>query len=73
MKRLRLQTPQRAKVMQVIRTEATRGTGDPETMDDPVRLVYQYWSLDGMLLAEYDSCFPVSREDEKVPAKEGDK
>jgi hypothetical protein len=38
-------------VIQVIRTEAVRGKGADE---DPSRIVTQYWSLDGQLLAEVD-------------------
>lgn len=42
-----------AKVIQVIETDLTRrGSGKDET--DPIRLVRQYWSLDGDLLAEVD-------------------
>ena len=44
--------PDKAKVIQVIRVEAIRGEG---TDDDPVRKVFQYWSFQGNLLAEYDT------------------
>lgn len=37
-----------ARVVQVIETLVTVGRGD--TIDDPVRVVRQYWSLDGELL-----------------------
>lgn len=37
-----------AKVMSVIKTQALVGTG---TESDPCRIVTQYWSLDGKLLA----------------------
>lgn len=40
-----------AKVIQVIRTTATRGKGNE---NDPCRIVTQYWSLDGKMLAEND-------------------
>ncbi|MBS6517487.1 MAG: carboxypeptidase [Clostridium sp.] len=40
-----------AKVIQVIRTKALRGSG---TEDDMCREVLQYWDLNGKLLAEYD-------------------
>lgn len=41
-----------AKAIQVIETTLTRrGAG---FRDDPVRVVTQYWSLDGILLAEKD-------------------
>lgn len=43
----------RAEVIQVIRTRlATRGRG---TSEDPFRTVEQFWSLDGVLLAQNDS------------------
>lgn len=41
-----------AKVIQVIETNSLIGTGLPE---DPVRLITQYWSFDGIKLAERDS------------------
>lgn len=44
-----------ARVIQVIETKALRGAGTP---DDLVRVVTQYWSLDGELLAESD---PIKR------------
>lgn len=40
-----------AKVIQVIKTEALRGSG---VHPDVARRVIQYWSLDGQLLAEND-------------------
>ena len=40
-----------ARVIQVIETNAIRGRG---TTDDPVRGVLQYWSMEGILLAEND-------------------
>ncbi len=42
-----------AEVIQVIRTTCKRGHGN---VSDPVRIVTQYWSLDGKLLAEDDPC-----------------
>ena len=41
-----------AQVIQVIETRANRGLG---TEKDPVRVVTQYWSLDGKFLAEMDT------------------
>jgi len=38
-----------AKVIRVIETKAMKGSG---TEKDPVRVLTQYWSLDGKLLAE---------------------
>lgn len=43
-----------AEVIQVIRTRLLRrGRGRTEA-DEPVRIIEQYWSLDGQLLAEND-------------------
>lgn len=42
-----------AKVIQVIQTEALRGSGSE---DDMCRIVRQYWDFDGNLLAESDPC-----------------
>lgn len=42
-----------ASVIQVIQTKSMRGIG---TQEDKVRIVTQYWSLDGKLLAENDPC-----------------
>ena len=41
-----------AKVIQVIETKAAKGDG---TLEQPSRMITQYWSLDGELLAEKDS------------------
>lgn len=41
-----------AKVIQVIETKAAKGNG---TLEQPSRIVTQYWSLGGELLAEKDS------------------
>ena len=44
-----------AEVIPVIRTTLLRrGTGQSE--DSPIRVITQYWSLDGDLLAEVDPC-----------------
>lgn len=40
-----------AQVIQVIVTENARGEG---VAGDPIRLVREFWSLDGRLLAEVD-------------------
>ena len=45
--------PRHVEVMQVIRVTTIDGSG--VDMDDVVRTVYQYWSLDGVLLAEHDT------------------
>ncbi|MDH4241018.1 MAG: carboxypeptidase [Phycisphaerae bacterium] len=45
-----------AKVVKVIFTVSHRGSG---TEKDPARLIYQYWSLEGELLAEHDTLFDV--------------
>lgn len=41
-----------ARIMIVIETQALEGYGTP---DDPVRIVSQYWDLDGTLLARSDT------------------
>lgn len=43
-----------AKVIQVIETKLLRRGKGVES--DPIRIVTQYWSLDGELLAEVDPC-----------------
>lgn len=40
-----------AKIIKVIETKSLRGKG---TTDDPCRIVRQYWSFNGKLLAEDD-------------------
>jgi len=47
-----LQEVRSAKLVSVIVVVFKRGAG---IEDDPVRLVTQYWSMDGCLLAECDS------------------
>lgn len=49
-------TTESARVIDVIETKSTRGAG---TSVNPVRLVTQYWSLDGKLLAENDEIIHV--------------
>jgi len=42
-----------ARIMQVIVTTLSkRGNG----INDPIRIITQYWTLDGKLLAEVDPC-----------------
>ena len=42
-----------ARIVEVIETTLTRrGNGEE---DDPIRIITQYWSRDGKLLAEFDS------------------
>lgn len=41
-----------ARVLQVIETKTQRGSG--RSLDDPVRIVTQYWTFDGEMLAERD-------------------
>ena len=48
---LELETPRKVELLEVIHTVALRGSGTPE---NPVRIVHQYWSKDGELLAEND-------------------
>jgi len=49
-----------AKVIEVIETKAMKGTG---VQTDPVRIVTQYWSLDGKLLAECDPSALIIQSD----------
>lgn len=42
------------RIIPVIETKALRGKGENEA--DMCRMVTQYWSLEGELLAEYDPC-----------------
>lgn len=51
-KDIELRTPSLVEMIEVIHTQAARGAG---TKENPVRIVEQYWSKDGRLLAEYDS------------------
>ena len=57
-----------AKVVQVIETEITRGRGD---MGSPMRIVTQYWSFDGDLLAERDPIKDCIRGPANVAAMTG--
>ena len=42
----------KARVMQVIETQAIKGAG---TEENPVRTIIQYWDFEGNLLAEHDT------------------
>lgn len=62
---------QHAQVIEVIAVAVNRGAG---TEKDPVRIVNQYWSLDGRMLAEtepkiYDSkvTYSVTFREEETP------
>lgn len=48
---IRFRGTDNAKIVKLIRTAAPMGAG---TETDPVRRVYQYWSLDGKLLFTKD-------------------
>ena len=52
----RHETTRSARTTEVIETISIRGEGIDST--DPVREVFQYWTKDGELLAENDSCSP---------------
>ncbi|MFA6290159.1 MAG: hypothetical protein WC637_00180 [Victivallales bacterium] len=52
-----------AKVIQVIQTTLLR-RGKGIAPDDPVRIITQYWTLDGKLLVEHDP-YPGHTEWEK--------
>ncbi|MCM3665525.1 hypothetical protein M3204_13995 [Mesobacillus subterraneus] len=45
-------TTRSARIVEVIETVSIRGNG----VENPVREVIQYWSKDGILLAEQDPC-----------------
>ena len=49
MTQIKKESPQQAKIVEVIQVVTSRGSG---TKDDPVRKVIQYWSKQGTLLAE---------------------
>lgn len=44
---------ERARVIEVVETNLLR-RGEGKSPIDPIRIVTQYWSLDGKLLAEVD-------------------
>lgn len=46
---IQMKTPQLVELVEVIHVQASRGKG---TESDPVRVVNQYWSKTGQLLAE---------------------
>lgn len=46
-----------ARIIEVIETKSARGSG--KTNEDPCRIVIQYWSVKGELLAEND---PAAKE-----------
>lgn len=50
--------------MEVIRVNITAGTGNNESQ--PLRPAYQYWSMDGELLAESDPHCPQASEEAKL-------
>lgn len=54
-----------ARVMMVIVTDLER-RGSGKSLDDPVRRITQYWTLDGQLLAEVDP-FEADRLRESRP------
>ena len=43
-----------ARVIQVIETQALRGSG--QSGDYPCRILTQYWDFEGNMLAEHDPC-----------------
>lgn len=49
-----------ARVIQIIETRSSRGSGTP---DQPARIVTEYWSLNGEKLAESDPIVTVIQED----------
>lgn len=63
MKPVRMEMPESVAPMQVIQVIGCRGAG---TAEDPVRHVYQYYSMDGRMLAERDT-FEETAEIEEEP------
>lgn len=49
----------RAWVEQVVVTESILGRG---TEEDPVRILKQFWSFGGVLLAQHDTLYSVGKE-----------
>lgn len=47
------------RVIQVIEAQETRGSG--KNRSDPCRIVMQYFTLEGVLLAENDPCADLSK------------
>jgi hypothetical protein len=43
------------------------GYGDGHSMDDPIRIITQYWTLEGELLAEVDPCVEGKASDSEKP------
>lgn len=58
-KPIQQETTRHAKIVEVIETISGRGNG----VDTIFRLVTQYWSKDGKLLAENDPCFADDKVD----------
>lgn len=46
---LKLKSPLELEILKVIHTSTSVGQG---TYEDPVKILHQYWSMDGVLLAE---------------------
>lgn len=68
-------TMYQARVIRVIETTLLR-RGDGKSVDTAIRLVTQYWSLDGRLLAEADlppsvSSHMTAAEDDALGVKAG--
>lgn len=63
---VRPNTPRLVKMIEVVMVESLRGFGQ---QGDPVRVVTQYWSLDGELLAENDPVRPVTETEEPAPRR----
>lgn len=63
MKGARPRGTDKAKVIQVIETVATKGGGLDS--DDPVRLIRQYWDFEGNLLACWDE-YEDSKKEQKI-------
>ena len=59
-------------VLQVIRTTLLRrGSGDSN--QSPIRIITQYWTMDGQLLFEIDPCSRVVPIEDEVKSNTGEK
>ena len=65
---IRFRGTDNAKIVQLIRTVAPMGAG---TETDPVRRVYQYWSLDGKLLFTEDDYLNGKIEETRLTCDRG--
>lgn len=66
-----MRTPeQSACVVELIKTTSTRGRG---TSADPVRIITQYWTLEGDFLFEFDPLICAQQSESEVRNDEGNR